>query len=233
MSLTELQTKALVLNKKGQYHEAVKAAEKALEITEEKFGSDHPETAASMTILGLLYFSHGKYSNTEPLYVQALKINEAALGKDHVNVAADLDNLALLYQAQGRLSESIPLYKRALQIKEKTLEPGHQDIATLLNNLITLYTAQGRHSMAKHYHDHLQSTWDSALKQEPGTRPGKQGTTQTLNRWKGHVYSSKFSRNFHLPDCEELPSSPDDTIDFQSREHAIRDGAVPCSVCNP
>ena len=64
MSLTELQTKALMLNKQGQYSEAVKVADEALKATEEKFGSDHPKTAASMSILGLLYFSHGEYSNT-------------------------------------------------------------------------------------------------------------------------------------------------------------------------
>ena len=55
-SLTELQTKALVLNKQGKYSEAVKAAEEALEITEVNFGPDHPKTAASMSILGLIYF---------------------------------------------------------------------------------------------------------------------------------------------------------------------------------
>ncbi|MCP4265951.1 MAG: tetratricopeptide repeat protein, partial [Candidatus Brocadiaceae bacterium] len=118
-------------------------------------------------------------------------------------------------------------------IQEKTLEPGHQDIATLLNNLVTLYTAQGRHSMAKHYHARLQSTWDIALKSEPTITPDKQETTENDNIWKGHVYSSKFSRNFHRPDCQELQSSPDDIIDFQTRNHAIRDGAIPCSACRP
>ena len=57
ISLTELQTRALVLNKQGKYLEAVKVAEEALKTTEEEFGSDHTKTAASMSILGLLYFS--------------------------------------------------------------------------------------------------------------------------------------------------------------------------------
>ena len=43
MSSNELQTKALMLNKQGQYSEAVKVAEEALKVTEVKFGSDHPE----------------------------------------------------------------------------------------------------------------------------------------------------------------------------------------------
>ncbi len=95
-SLTELETKALVLNKQGKYSEAVKAAEEALKATEKKFGSDHPKTAASISMLGLLFFSHNEFSNAEPLYLQALKINENALGDDHPDVANDLEYLVLL-----------------------------------------------------------------------------------------------------------------------------------------
>jgi len=138
-----------------------------------------------------------------------------------------------LYYTQGKFRKAEQLYKLALEIQEKTLKPGHQDIATLLNNLVTLYTAQGRHSMAKHYHARLQSTWDIALQSESSTIPDKQKITKTVNTWTGHVYSSKFSRNFHRPDCQELKSSPDDIIDFQTRKHAIRDGAIPCSTCKP
>ena len=129
MSLTELETKALMLNKQGQYSEAVKVAEEALKATEEKFGSDHPKTAASMSILGLLYFSNGKYTDAEPLYLRALKINTDTLGEESLDVATDIDNLALLYQAQGRYSDSITLYKQALQIKEKALDPYDPSIA--------------------------------------------------------------------------------------------------------
>jgi len=46
-SLTDLQTRALVLNKQGKYSEAVKVAKEALKASEEEFGSDHPKTAAS------------------------------------------------------------------------------------------------------------------------------------------------------------------------------------------
>jgi hypothetical protein len=87
--------------------------------------------------------------------------------------------------------------------------------------------------MAKHYHARLQSTWDIALQSESNTIPDKKKTTKTVNTWTGHVYSSKFSRNFHRPDCQKLQSSPDDIIDFQTRKHAIRDGAIPCSECKP
>ncbi|HJO55104.1 MAG TPA: hypothetical protein QF423_00335, partial [Candidatus Scalindua sp.] len=99
--------------------------------------------------------------------------------------------------------------------------------------LVTLYTAQGRHSMAKHYHARLQSTWDIALQSGSNTTPSKQKATESVNTCKGHVYSSKFSRYFHRSDCQELQSSPDDLIDFQTRKHAVRDGAIPCSTCKP
>ena len=201
--------------------------------SEKTYGKYKPEYANYLNNLAGLYKLQRKYSRSGQLYKHALEIRIKVLGPDHPDVATSLSNLATLYYTQGKYTMAEELYKRALTIQEKTLEPGHQDTATLLNNLVTLYTAQGRHSMAKHYHDRLQSTWDSALQEDPNTIFNTRKATQTENLWKGPVYSSKFSRSFHRPDCVEFESSPDDIFDFQSREHAIRDGAIPCSACKP
>ena len=81
--LTDMETKALVLNKQGQYSEAVNTAKELIKVAEDTFGSDHPRFAKSMSILGLIHFSQGKYSDAESVYMQALKIDEKAFGKDH------------------------------------------------------------------------------------------------------------------------------------------------------
>jgi tetratricopeptide (TPR) repeat protein len=217
-----------------KYAEAETLLKKALALSEKAFnGQYNPAYATSLNNLAGLYKLQRKYSRSEPLYKHALEIRRKVLGPNHPDVATSLSNLATLYFTLGKYAMAEQLFKLALEILDKTLEPGHQDIATLLNNLITLYTAQGRHSMAKHYHSRLQSTWDIALKSQSSATLDKQETVETANTWKGHVYSSKFSRTFHRPDCTELQSSPDDIIDFQAREYAIRDGAIPCSACKP
>jgi len=55
----------------------------------------------------------------------------------------------------------------------------------------------------------------------------------TIEPWSGAVYSTGHSRLFHQPDCGKLTNQSDDIIEFLSREHAIRDGAIACPACNP
>src|ERR1043166_6897624 len=65
----------------GKFQEAVPIAETVLKYCEKNDGPDHPETAASLNDLALLYDGLGNYSKAIPLFERALKIREKALGK--------------------------------------------------------------------------------------------------------------------------------------------------------
>jgi hypothetical protein len=106
-------------------------------------------------------------------------------------------------------------------------------MATLLNNLVVLYNTQGRRAKAQHYHKRLMSTWDSALKPESNTTPAIRDTTQIERPYSGHVYASKYSRSYHRRNCVALSVNEEEIIKFKSREHAMRDGAIPCKTCKP
>ncbi len=69
---------------------------------------------------------------------------------------------------------------------------------------------------------------------------------QTKKPWSGSVYTTKHSRFIHRPNCEALISNterktitgeivqiPEDLIIFPSIGQALRDGGVPCPICNP
>ncbi len=53
-----------------------------------------------------------------------------------------------------------------------------------------------------------------------------------LEPWSGTVYSTSNSRLFHRPDCHQLVISPDDLIEFPSKDTAIKNGGVACPECN-
>ena len=72
-------------------------------------GAQHPDVAASLNNLALLYRAQGRYGEAEPLYQRALAIYEAVLGTQHPYVAASLNNLAEIYRVQGRYGEAEPL----------------------------------------------------------------------------------------------------------------------------
>ena len=61
--------------KTGNYGRAVVVAKKALEVAEENVGPYHPDVAASLNNLALLYDDQGYYAQAEPLYNRSLKPN--------------------------------------------------------------------------------------------------------------------------------------------------------------
>ncbi len=83
-------------HQQGNYADAVNQFSVALQEAE-NFGPEHPDVAASLNNLAVLYRDQGKYTEAEPLYQRALAIWEKALGPEHPNVATSLNNLASLY----------------------------------------------------------------------------------------------------------------------------------------
>ena len=99
--LKSLNEQVTNLYQAGKYEETIPIAKKLLELAENKFGPDHPDTATSLNNLAGLYQSMGDYAKAEPLLQRALKIYEKALGPDHPYTATSLNNLAALYRSMG------------------------------------------------------------------------------------------------------------------------------------
>jgi tetratricopeptide (TPR) repeat protein len=98
---------------------------RALSIREQRLGSEHPETAVSLSNLALLYQRQGKYAQAERLLQCACLISELALGATHPEMAVSLNNLAGLYYDQGKYMKAKPFYQRALAISERALGREH------------------------------------------------------------------------------------------------------------
>jgi tetratricopeptide (TPR) repeat protein len=156
----ELNIEVVRLVQEGKYTDAVKVANRSLEIAKETFGPDHMKVAVSLNNLATLYRIQGKHREAESLYNQALSIKEQ---KDHPKVATSLNNLAGLYRAQGKYAEAEPLYERALRIREKTLKPDHPDLGQSLNNLGLLYKVQGKYAEAQSLYKQALAIWEKAF----------------------------------------------------------------------
>jgi tetratricopeptide (TPR) repeat protein len=137
------------LYRTGKFQAAQPLAERALRIAEATFGSEHLDTATSLSNLAELYRSMAVYAKAEPLHTRALAIREKALGPDHPDVANSLSNLAVVYYLMSLYAKAEPLFTRALAIREKVLEPEHPATATNLNNLGELYRSMGDYVKAE------------------------------------------------------------------------------------
>ena len=139
----------LVAQEQSLWAEAEKWYQACLQMTEERYGADHPYTALGLNNLAEIYNSMGRYPEAEPLYVRSLAICEQYLGADHPNTAMSLKNLAMLYKAMGRYPEAELLLVRSLAIEEQYLGADHPHTASSLNYLAALYESMGRYPEAE------------------------------------------------------------------------------------
>jgi tetratricopeptide (TPR) repeat protein len=68
-------------------------------------GPEHPDVAASLDHLGVLYTAQGKAEEAESHLRRALAIRRKMLGQSHPLVAQSLDNYAALLLQTGRETE--------------------------------------------------------------------------------------------------------------------------------
>ena len=137
------------LDDHAQYEQARPLYERALAISEQVLGPNHPNTAQSLNSLAALYYSQGDYEQAKPLYERALAIREQVLGPYHPDTATSLNNLAGFYLSQGDYERARPLYERALAIVEKTLGSNHPNTKIVRANHATLLENMKKKKMKK------------------------------------------------------------------------------------
>src|SRR4051812_24942125 len=136
----------------ARYSDAAELWRKAVVVTEEHFGPDHPDTGLSLNNFGELLEAQGDLAGARPYYERALAIREKALKPDDPDTAASLDDLGGLLLAQGEVAGARPYLERALAIRETALGPDHPDTAKTLSNLGALLDFQEDFAGARPYY---------------------------------------------------------------------------------
>ncbi len=145
-----------ILNRVGLYYyahanyvDAESLFQRALKISEQQLGVEHPDITEILNNLAKLFLIQGKYGEAELIYRRALMIFEKQMGPEHPYIARSLSNLAELLYVLGKYADAEQLYRRALAIDKKVFGPEHPNVATSLNNLATLLHAQGQYTEAE------------------------------------------------------------------------------------
>ena len=151
--------------RKGNYQEAIRLGERALDVLERL--PDDRETLISEgwvhTNLGVVYNFLGDYRRAEAFYGRGLRAREQA---------GDLYGIVLSYNNLGTLARLQGDYERALEAYQRCLEVAHRIgytyfVAMVYNNLGICYQGMGRYAEAiARYQDSL------AIREEIGDRAG-------------------------------------------------------------
>lgn len=128
----------------GKYDEALPAAEKAIELLERRWGTEHPDLIYPLLNIAAIYYYKGDFTRAQRLCERALTIAEKTLGPEHPRVARVLHNLAIFYSPGEAGDERAEvLNERALAIQEKALGPDHPLVASSQSELAVLYRKKG------------------------------------------------------------------------------------------
>ena len=86
----------------GEYGAARDHLERALQIDEQSYGPDHPETGETLNALAFELWRDGAYSEAQPLFERALSIRKRSFAPDHLLVGDTLYMQAVLLRDMGK-----------------------------------------------------------------------------------------------------------------------------------
>jgi len=153
----------LLHNNKGDYDIALEYYQKALEIYEKVFGTEHPDTAKSYNYIGLLYNNQGNYDKALEYYMKALEIREKLFGTGYFDTATSYNNIGELHAKRGDYDKALDYYHKALEIRMKVFGTEHPDTAQSYNNFGVLYMKKGDYDNALEYYMKALKIWDNVL----------------------------------------------------------------------
>ena len=136
-----------------EYNHAKELHKKALAISTNVFGEDHPNVATSYNNLASVYYRLAKYNKAKELHEKALMIRKNNFGEDHADVAKSYSTLAPVYYSMGEYNQAKELHKKALMIRKKVFGEDHVNVAISYSTLAPVHFNIGEYNQAKDLHE--------------------------------------------------------------------------------
>jgi serine/threonine protein kinase len=128
-----LWTLQCILNKDGQYDDAAKVAQQALDLAAERRAMDSPEVANILSNLANIRSGQKKYSEAEQLARQSLDLHRRVHGAQHPETGFAFRALGVALKAQGKFAEAKPAYEEALRIFRLQYGPHNSEHSAIAN----------------------------------------------------------------------------------------------------
>jgi CHAT domain-containing protein len=119
----------------GNYVDARKSIEQALDISENTLGKEHPYVATLLYHLAIYYDDKQDSARSISCFERALAIRTKSLGEEHPLTIDAMQWLAYAYYHANENAKAQLLADRALQLSQKVLGPNHLLVARCLHIL--------------------------------------------------------------------------------------------------
>ncbi len=140
---------ALLLERKGNYPEALQLLRETVEIQRKVSGPDSTTFANSLHNLAGALIDAGDLTGAETAERQTVELNRKIRGNDHPDLGYSLNNLGFLLLEKGDWQSAEPVLRENLELMRKTLGEKSIRFATALNNWARLLQAKGDYDQAE------------------------------------------------------------------------------------
>ena len=126
---------------RNEYDKAIECYHKALAVTENVLGKDHPSTYIEYSHLGDVYMNMGNYEKALEHYQKALAHKMKDPDKDkYPHVTASLySDIGNAYSELGENDKALESFKQSMLIREKVFPSDHPMVATSYNEIAWTY----------------------------------------------------------------------------------------------
>lgn len=119
-----------------------KMAKKALQLSQDLYGTGSPQTATALNNLGSSERKLGNVSAAETALSQSVNISLSQLLPDYQALAKRMNNFGLVYFERGSLSTAEYYFSNALQMTELAVGKNHPDVFWRVHNLFKVRMAR-------------------------------------------------------------------------------------------
>lgn len=141
-----------LLERNGEYEDALGTYVQALAIRQRLLGKDHPDSAACMIHKGDILFHKGLRQDARNIYQQALAIYQNAKEGNHdKGIALACHNIGMTFLSEDNTDEASIGLLNGLRIRERALGTAHLQTRDSYSACGTLYRMKENYDMALSY----------------------------------------------------------------------------------
>lgn len=143
----------MIYDAQRRFDEAQQQFERALHLTENTHGADHPDLIMPLNYLGALHGIQHHFPIALLNFERALKIQERNLGPTQSLTSKHIKYVAALHASRAQYQEAEAFLSRVLELQKPSSVQTDKTTADYLDNYNRLHTAQEEYNKAKPYLD--------------------------------------------------------------------------------
>lgn len=140
---------AILLIYVGDVAAAQRMFERVLQLNQERYGADHPETTTAMHNLAVALEQQGKLEQARPFFIEALATHRKVFGVDSAAYIAALSSYGRFLRRTHELDEAERVMREAVALRSSNSGPEHYMVGYSMVNLALVLLDQGKAAEAQ------------------------------------------------------------------------------------